>query len=271
MTEKRPTLTLKPKAGGRNGGKGAGPRNPKAGPGPAAKRDAAQAPSRPKGEGPRLRHSYEVKAPVQLDYSPDLRTDSLAFALLGAASALARVRAGVALPQALADVFQAYDAPPQARVVLLGASNLTRGISIVVETARLVLGAPLEVFVAMGHGRSYGKPSRILGRTLPGIVECDLWAALKERPALPTFALVTDIGNDVAYGYETGAIASWVEACLDRLGESGARKRQTQTAGTGCFSRMGAQERRTNGEALGTAANPRVGREQGAIGKKPIR
>jgi len=123
MTEKRPTLTLKPKTGGRNGGKGAGPRNPKAGPGPAAKRaaapaaprDAGHAPSRPKDDGPRLRHSHEVKAPVQLDYSPDLRTDSLAFALLGAASAVARVRAGTALPQALAEVFQAYDAPPQAR------------------------------------------------------------------------------------------------------------------------------------------------------------
>ena len=135
MTEKRPTLTLKPKAGGRNGGKKAGPARPGGAPGKGqtaprgpggtpprgpqqvepAPRDAGYASSRPKDEGARLRHSHEVKAHVQLDYSPDLRTDSLAFALLGAASSLARVRAGTALPQALAEVFQAYDAPPQAR------------------------------------------------------------------------------------------------------------------------------------------------------------
>jgi 16S rRNA (cytosine967-C5)-methyltransferase len=63
----------------------------------------------------RVRASHEVKTHVQLDYRPDLKSDSLAFALLGAASALARVRTGTALPQALAEVFQAYDAPPQAR------------------------------------------------------------------------------------------------------------------------------------------------------------
>lgn len=114
-------------------------------------------------------------------------------------------------------------ADPRARVVLLGASNLTRGVSIVVETARLALGSPLEIFVAMGHGRSYGKPSRILGRTLPGIVECDLWGALAERPPLPTFALVTDIGNDVAYGVDVDVIAGWVETCLGRLDDRGAR------------------------------------------------
>jgi hypothetical protein len=34
---------------------------------------------------------------------------------------------------------------------------------------------------------------------------------------LPTFALVTDVGNDLLYGAGAGEIASWVEACLDRL------------------------------------------------------
>jgi 16S rRNA (cytosine967-C5)-methyltransferase len=62
-----------------------------------------------------VRESHELKAHVQLDYRPDLKTDALAFALLGAASALARVRTGTALPQALAEVFQAYGATPQAR------------------------------------------------------------------------------------------------------------------------------------------------------------
>jgi 16S rRNA (cytosine967-C5)-methyltransferase len=75
------------------------------------------APARPvqRAEAPRVRHSHEVKVHLQQDYRPALPPDSLSFALLGAASALARVRAGTNLPQALAEVFSAYDATPQAR------------------------------------------------------------------------------------------------------------------------------------------------------------
>jgi 16S rRNA (cytosine967-C5)-methyltransferase len=62
-----------------------------------------------------VRPSHEFKANTQLDYRPDLKSDSLAFALLGAAGALARVRTGTALPQALSEVFQAYGTTPQAR------------------------------------------------------------------------------------------------------------------------------------------------------------
>jgi 16S rRNA (cytosine967-C5)-methyltransferase len=133
MTEKRPTLTIKPKArpapsarnkGGQNqSGRGQGaqgrppapsrPPAPAAAPAQAAPAQAA-APSA-QDEAPRVRQSHEVKTHVQLDYRPDLKTDSLAFALLGAASALARVRTGTALPQALGEVFQAYGATPQAR------------------------------------------------------------------------------------------------------------------------------------------------------------
>jgi 16S rRNA (cytosine967-C5)-methyltransferase len=86
MTDKRATLTLQPR------------------------RKAAPAKS-----APRLRQSHEVKPVRQLDYRPDLPADSLAFALSGAAAAVARVRAGTALPQALAGIFAAYQPTPQAR------------------------------------------------------------------------------------------------------------------------------------------------------------
>ena len=46
---------------------------------------------------------------------PQLKTDSLAFSLLGAAQAVALVRNGSALPQALSQVFARMEAPPQAR------------------------------------------------------------------------------------------------------------------------------------------------------------
>jgi 16S rRNA (cytosine967-C5)-methyltransferase len=44
-----------------------------------------------------------------------LKTDSLAFSLLGAARAVVQVREGTALPQALGNVFTQTNAPPQAR------------------------------------------------------------------------------------------------------------------------------------------------------------
>jgi hypothetical protein len=59
-------------------------------------------------------------------------------------------------------------------------------------------------------------------RGLPAIRECGLWTALDQRGA-PTHALVTDIGNDIAYGATPGELAGWVEACLGRLAGRGVR------------------------------------------------
>lgn len=103
------------------------------------------------------------------------------------------------------------------RAILLGASNLSRGMPAVLEAAQLSRGAPLEVFCACGHGRSYGAKSSLLGRTLPGIIECGLWEALAKRHAVPTTALVTDIGNDLLFGASPPQIAAWVGECVDRL------------------------------------------------------
>lgn len=111
---------------------------------------------------------------------------------------------------------------PPRRVVLLGASNVTRGISTVVETACRVWGRPLDLLAAIGHGRSYGMKSTVLVRTLPGIIDCGLWQALAERPPASTAALVTDIGNDLFYGAAPPQIAGWVEVCVDRLAKLGA-------------------------------------------------
>ena len=107
------------------------------------------------------------------------------------------------------------------RVVVLGASNLARGFPTVVETAQRAWGRRLEMFVALGRGRSYGRSTRMLGRQLPGILDCGLWpelAARSELPTtLPTTAVVTDIGNDLLYHEPVERIVGWVEACLDRL------------------------------------------------------
>jgi hypothetical protein len=90
-------------------------------------------------------------------------------------------------------------------------------MSTIVETAELVWGRPLDLLAACGHGRSYGRTSCVFGRSLPGILECGLWDELSRRSALPTAALVTDIGNDILYGAGADQIATWVEQCLTRL------------------------------------------------------
>ncbi len=111
----------------------------------------------------------------------------------------------------------------QTRVVLLGASNLTLGLPTVLATARARLGpGPLEVLVAAGHGRSYGRWSRVFFRGLPAILGCGLWPAARRPASGRTYALVTDIGNDLAYGASPAELSGWVTACLDHLGELGA-------------------------------------------------
>ncbi len=88
--------------------------------------------------------------------------------------------------------------------------------------ARGIVGEPAEFLIAMGHGRSYGQRSNVLGRGLPGITQCGLWEALRHARG-PTSALITDIGNDVIYGVPVETILHWVDECVGRLEEVQAR------------------------------------------------
>lgn len=112
---------------------------------------------------------------------------------------------------------------PARRVVLLGASNLTKAIGTVLATVEQALGEPAEVLAALGHGRSYGRSTQVLAVGLPGISNCGLWADLAQASPLPTSALVTDIGNDLIYEEPVERIVGWLEACLDRLAVAEAR------------------------------------------------
>jgi hypothetical protein len=103
------------------------------------------------------------------------------------------------------------------RVVALGASNLTRGFETVVSSARTAWGRDVEVLGALGHGRSYGVESRLIVRTLPGILQSGLWDTLSSLPPAPTRGLVTDIGNDILYEFPAPTILEWVEEAVDRL------------------------------------------------------
>jgi hypothetical protein len=108
--------------------------------------------------------------------------------------------------------------PPEVgRVVALGASNLTRGFQTIVSTSRSVWGPEVEVLAALGHGRSYGAPSNFMFRTLPSILKSSLWTELASRPPMATRGLVTDVGNDILYGFSVERTLGWVEETLVRL------------------------------------------------------
>src|SRR5690606_16758408 len=81
----------------------------------------------------------------------------------------------------------------------------------------------VDLRCALGHGRSYGAWSTMGPRSLPSIGTCGLWPSLTASSDAPTFALVTDVGNDLLYGRDPGQIASWVDACLERLSACNAR------------------------------------------------
>jgi hypothetical protein len=79
------------------------------------------------------------------------------------------------------------------------------------------MGADVEIVAALGHGRSYGVRSRLVIRTLPGILESGLWRQLEFLSAAPTRALVTDVGNDILYGFSAKQTLAWVAEAVERL------------------------------------------------------
>lgn len=107
--------------------------------------------------------------------------------------------------------------PLKNRLLLLGASNLTMSQRMIIQLMQQRCGSPSEVLVAAGHGRSYGQSSQVLMRGLPGILECGLWRQLDSLDEMPTYAFLTDVGNDIPYEYTPEQILAWVSECVNRL------------------------------------------------------
>lgn len=112
-------------------------------------------------------------------------------------------------------------------VVAIGASNLSRGLSRLVTVANQWANGPVDLAVAAGHGRSFGANSRVWNRRLPSVLGCGLWRSLDRLLAdntaadRPRVAVVTDIGNDLLYGFSVEQLASWVDETLLRLRQRG--------------------------------------------------
>jgi hypothetical protein len=106
---------------------------------------------------------------------------------------------------------------PVMRVVATGASNLALGMQTLLSTARGAWGENFEVLSAHGYGRSYGARSRIAVRTLPGILQSGLWDELRHLPEARIRGLIMDVGDDIAYGFDSARILAWIEQTAARL------------------------------------------------------
>jgi hypothetical protein len=103
-------------------------------------------------------------------------------------------------------------------IVIIGASNVTLSLPVIWSTIRRSLPGPFRLVVAAGHGRSFGMASKVLGRTLPSILECGLWESLDKLDDLSSVhAIVTDVGNDLLYGVDATQTMSWVNETVERL------------------------------------------------------
>ncbi|MFM7107800.1 MAG: hypothetical protein ACKOZU_04245 [Planctomycetaceae bacterium] len=111
------------------------------------------------------------------------------------------------------------------RAVVLGASNVSRGLARLAAVVRARAAGPADLFVAAGHGRGYGVSSRVWLRRLPSILGCGLWDALDGEPGplQPPAALVTDVGNEILYGFSADQVAAWVREGVRRLADRGCR------------------------------------------------
>jgi len=109
-------------------------------------------------------------------------------------------------------------------VILIGASNVTLSFPLLVHSVMQSLPGPLQIFATQGHGRSFCNWSYVLHRGLPPITGCGLWEELsRQSPASQTWALITDVGNDLIYGVEVDVVLQQVQNVFEQLSRDNAR------------------------------------------------
>jgi len=116
-----------------------------------------------------------------------------------------------------------YRKTPKNRIILLGASNLTLSLRLVIHLMQQRFDGPSEILAAVGHGRAYGVSSQMLSRGLPAIAASGLWPQLEATNPRPTYALLTDIGNDILYESALEQILQQVEWCVEQLQKQSAQ------------------------------------------------
>lgn len=79
------------------------------------------------------------------------------------------------------------------------------------------ISRPFDLILVCGHGRSYGHRNRVLGWSLPGIIEAEWSYRWLQPDDARHYAVVTDIGNDLMYDSGPSQLFDWVRIAIDQL------------------------------------------------------
>jgi hypothetical protein len=111
-------------------------------------------------------------------------------------------------------------ADPPILLILLGASNLSRGCFAFARHMKVCLHPrKVEVLIASGPGRGYCVPGGLLSVKYPPIFSSDIFevAQSKSESGYQVIALVTDIGNDIMYGVSIEKLIDTLQQIFTRL------------------------------------------------------
>jgi hypothetical protein len=114
----------------------------------------------------------------------------------------------------------ADDSNPPVLLILLGASNLSRGCFALARYMKTCLHPrPVEVLIASGPGRGYCVPGGLLTVKYSPIYSSDIFevAQRKSKSGYKVVALVTDIGNDIMYDVSPEKLIDVIQWIFDRL------------------------------------------------------
>lgn len=110
---------------------------------------------------------------------------------------------------------------PPCLIAVFGASNVTVSLPTIVAETYASQTAPLEIAVAHGPGRSYGAIAGCFLYSYPGLLKCGLLDHCRRfRARYPEgriYALLTDIGNDLALTGQNRALHFWLDSLLTQL------------------------------------------------------
>lgn len=107
--------------------------------------------------------------------------------------------------------------PFRSRLLMIGASNVRRGLLCWMKIAMEMLPRPIDFIVVAGHGRSYGVRNNVIGWSLPGISNLDWSSHWSIADSTARYAILTDVGNDIMYGSEVNVLLRWVSTCIESI------------------------------------------------------
>ncbi|MBC8283208.1 MAG: hypothetical protein H8E32_05285 [Nitrospinae bacterium] len=107
---------------------------------------------------------------------------------------------------------------PKILFLLMGASNLARGYSLLTRHLSKCLGAGNSEFLnALGPGRGFCARGGMFNFTYPPIQDCRVMEAAEKKTKHTRAVLITDIGNDLMYGVTADVLIECLDTLIDRM------------------------------------------------------